>query len=158
MKVVGPIEFTEEEKAFARQINEAFPAETRADLFRSLKLPPELEGEPLFGDNYPAFDEGDIETGSTDVGDVSWITPLSMLSTTCFASGAPGHSWGVVATGRTSIAHKGMLHAAKIMALTAMDLYTDPEHLRKAREEFAAATRDHPYKNPLPAHAHLPLE
>ena len=55
-----------------------------------------------------------------------------MLSTTCFASGTPGHSWGVVATGRTSIAHKGMLHAAKIMALTAMDLYTDPEHLRKA--------------------------
>jgi aminobenzoyl-glutamate utilization protein B len=96
------------------------------------------------------MDEGHISTGSTDVGDVSWVTPLSELHAACFATGAAGHSWGVVATGAMSIGHKGMMHAAKIMAVAAMDLYTDPEHLRAARREFEEATRDKPYVTPLP--------
>ncbi len=150
MKLIGPIDFTPEEMDYARLINEAFPPEVRASLFRSLKLPAEMEGRPLLGENYPANDADDIETGSTDVADLSWITPVSMLSTTCFATGAPGHSWGVVATGRTTIGHKGMMHAAKIMALAAVDLYTDPVHLQKARAEFAQATRGKPYRSPLP--------
>jgi aminobenzoyl-glutamate utilization protein B len=109
-----------------------------------------VRGEPLIGANYPAWDEDHIGTGSTDVGDVSWITPLSMLNTACFATGAAGHSWGVVATGRTSIGHKGMMHAAKIMAVAAMDLWLDPAHLQKARKEFERQTKDRPYSTPLP--------
>jgi aminobenzoyl-glutamate utilization protein B len=73
-----------------------------------------------------------------------------MLSTAGFPIGAAGHSWGIVAASGTSTGHKGMLHAAKIMALSAMDLLVDPEHLRKAREEFEKSTREHPYKSPLP--------
>jgi aminobenzoyl-glutamate utilization protein B len=49
-----------------------------------------------------------------------------------------------------SIGHKGMMHAAKIMAVAAYDLYTDPRHLEAARQEFEAATKDNPYRSPLP--------
>jgi aminobenzoyl-glutamate utilization protein B len=157
MKVVGPIEFSDEERAYAQAINDAFPAEGPENLFKELRVPEELreladaaKGQPLVGENWPAMDEEHIQTGSTDVGDVSWITPLSELRTACFATGAAGHSWGVSATCGMSIGHKGMMHAAKIMALAAMDLYTEPEHLRRARAEFDAATRDHPYQTPLP--------
>ena len=73
-----------------------------------------------------------------------------MISTACFATGAAGHSWGVVATGGMSIGHKGMMHAAKVMAVAAMDLWLDPTHLQKAREEFERETADRPYITPLP--------
>jgi aminobenzoyl-glutamate utilization protein B len=157
MQVVGPIAFTEEEKAYAQEINQAYPEENSRDLFKHLKVPEEwkerteaLEGQPLLGENFPAMNEENIGTGSTDVGDVSWITPLSMLNTACFATGAAGHSWGIVATCGMSIGHKGMMHAAKIMAVAAMDVYADPEHLQKARQEFEAVTKEHPYRTPLP--------
>ena len=157
MQVVGPIAFTEDEKAYAREINQAYPEEDSRDLFEDLKVPEEwkerteaLKGQPLLGENFPAMNEENIGTGSTDVGDVSWITPLSMLNTACFATGAAGHSWGIVATCGMSIGHKGMMHAAKIMAVAAMDVYADPEHLQKARQEFEAVTKEHPYRTPLP--------
>lgn len=157
MQLIGPIEFTKEEKAYAQAINDAYPPENSKDLFKNLRVPSEwqdrvdeLDGQPLLGENFPAWNEDRIGTGSTDVGDVSWITPLSMLNTACFATGAAGHSWGVVATSGMSIGHKGMLHAAKIMAVAAMDLWLDPTHLQKAREEFERETENRPYTSPLP--------
>ena len=163
MQEIGPIPFTEDEIAFARQINEAFPPENPQKLFDHLRVPDafkalteSLKGQPLIGENLPSMDEDHIGTGSTDVGDVSWITPLSMLRTACFATGAAGHSWGITATGATGIGHKGMMHAAKIMALAAIDLFLDPAHLAKAREEFEQATQDQPYTTPLPEHVVAP--
>jgi aminobenzoyl-glutamate utilization protein B len=157
MELVGPIQFTEAERAYAQQINDAYPAEDSRDPFKHLRVPEEwaariepLKGQPLLADNFPAWDQDHIGTGSTDVGDVSWVTPVSMLNTACFATGAAGHSWGIVATSGMSIGHKGMMHAAKTMAVAAVDLYANPEHLRKARQEFTEATRDQPYQTPLP--------
>jgi len=92
-----------------------------------------------------------VETGSTDVGDVSWITPLSMLSTACFPTAAPGHSWAETAAAGTSIGHKGMMHAAKIMALVGIDLFSDPAHVERARKELAERTGGKRYRSPLPA-------
>jgi aminobenzoyl-glutamate utilization protein B len=150
MQEIGPIHFTEDEKTYAQAINDHYPEATVRDVWKSFGLPKQQLGKPLYGENYPSLDEGRIESSSTDVGDVSWITPLSMLSTACWASGAPGHSWGVVATGAMSIGHKGMLHAAKVMALAAMDLFTNPQYLEKAREEFLSETQNQPYRCPLP--------
>lgn len=75
--------------------------------------------------------------GSTDVGDVSWLTPTVQFNTATWTSCSPGHSWQNVSIGASSIGHKGMLYAAKILAATAADLYTDPALLQAAREEFA---------------------
>jgi len=74
--------------------------------------------------------------GSTDVGDVSWLTPTAQFSAATWPSGSPGHSWQNVSAGGTSLAHKGMLMAAKVLAAAASDLMTKPEILVQAREEF----------------------
>ena len=163
MKTIGPIEFSAQEMEFAQKINDQFPTEFLEEMLKDVKLPEELQGQvetlkslPLWGVNLPSLDEGEVMTGSTDVGDVSQITPLSMLSTACAPIAAPGHNWAYTAAVGSSIGHKGMMHAAKILALTAFDLYSDPVHLQKAREEFEKATQAQPYRNPIPAHVQPP--
>ena len=74
--------------------------------------------------------------GSTDVGDVSWLTPTAQFSAATWPSGSPGHSWQNVAVGKSGLAHKGMLMASKVLAAAAADLMTKPEILTEARAEF----------------------
>ena len=74
--------------------------------------------------------------GSTDVGDVSWCVPTAQINTSTFPAQAPGHSWQNVSCGRTSIAHKNMLLAGKVIAATAIDLMEKPEVLQAAKDEF----------------------
>lgn len=164
MQFIGPISFTEEENAFATDLNRSADPEGRADPFEPLSVPPDervhvadTKSHPVIGENFPAWDEATIGTGSTDVGDVSWITPLSMLRTTCFPTGAAGHSWAVVAAVGTSIGHKGMMHAAKIMAATALDLFAEPKHLSAAKEEHRRRTEGRPYRTPLPDETKPPV-
>lgn len=164
MEEIGPIQYTPEEKNFARAICRQFPTRSIAEILHSLNIPPDIQarlgkydGEPLIGENFPALDRGVISTGSTDVGEVSWITPLCMLYITCWAIGVPSHSWGVTAFTGTSIGHKGMLHAAKIMAISAVDLIEKPELLRQARDEFLQKTRQQPYRSPIPPDVQPPI-
>ena len=85
--------------------------------------------------------------GSTDVGDVSWLTPTAQFTTVTWTSGSPGHSWQNVAIGKSSIAHRGVLYAAKVMAGAAADIMEDPAVLQQIKEEFQAAVG--PYDCPL---------
>lgn len=78
--------------------------------------------------------------GSTDVGDVSWLTPTAQFQAVTWSSGAPGHSWQNVSQGKTSMAHKGLLYAAKVLAGAAADLMENPALLQKARAEFQEAS------------------
>lgn len=156
MREIGPISFTGEEMEFARLVNACFPGETRRGMLHAYHLPANYEDEPLFAENFPPLNEQYLETGSTDVGDVSWITPLSMLYTTCFPACTAPHTWGVTAASGMSIGHKGMLHAARIMALAAYDLFRDPELLKRVRAEFEQAVRANPYRSPLPESAQIP--
>jgi len=160
MELIGPIVYGDEEIAYAQKINDAYQrtnSEYIDDAIESLKPPADIVGildtyrdKPLVGENFPAVDENITKTFSTDVGDLSWVTPVSMLSTACYTTGAVGHSWGVVATGATPIGHKGMMHAAKITAVAAVDLYTDPDHLRRIRQEFERKTGASGYRCPMP--------
>ncbi len=77
--------------------------------------------------------------GSTDVGDVSYIVPTVMMMYASETIGTPGHSWQLVAQSRTAIMHDGMIHNAKVMALTALKLFENPELVDKAWEEFKAS-------------------
>lgn len=101
----------------------------------------------------PLYTGDDFNAGSTDVGDVSWQTPTAQLRTVCFAAGSPGHSWQNVSCGRTSIGHKGLISAGRVLALTAMRLYESPELLKAARDEFDRAARDG-YTCPIPDGEH----
>ena len=78
-------------------------------------------------------------TGSTDVGDVSYAVPTVGLRAATWVPGTPAHSWQAVACGGTEIGTKGMMVAAKTMAMTLLDLLHQPEKLKKAKAEFDAA-------------------
>jgi len=74
--------------------------------------------------------------GSTDVGDVSWAVPTAGFSTATWVPGTAAHSWQAVAAGGMSIGHKGMLLAARLLALTATELYTNPAVIKTAWKEM----------------------
>ena len=70
------------------------------------------------------------------MGDVSFTVPTVGMSAATWVPGTPAHSWQAVATGGTSIGNKGMMVAAKTLALTAEKLFSDPSIISKAKEEF----------------------
>ncbi|HBQ40362.1 MAG TPA: amidohydrolase, partial [Halieaceae bacterium] len=74
--------------------------------------------------------------GSTDVGDVSWVVPTTEMRAATWVPGTAPHTWQAIAAGGTDIGVKGMMVAAKTLALTAADLLQQPELLRAARSEF----------------------
>jgi aminobenzoyl-glutamate utilization protein B len=74
-------------------------------------------------------------SGSTDVGDVSWVVPTAGFTTACWVPGTTAHSWQAVAAGGTTIGRKGMVLAARVLAATAYDLFQTPDLLRDAKAE-----------------------
>ena len=80
--------------------------------------------------------EPGIGGASTDLGDISWRVPTVSMTAATWVPGTPAHSWQATAAGGTEIGIKGMMVAAKSMTLTAMDLFSDPSHVQKARAEF----------------------
>ena len=152
LEELGPIEFTEEEIAYGKAVASAFPADLRAFLLEQDDIPLDLIDAGLTGDVWPITDRGMVMPGSTDVSDVSWITPTAQITTATWALGIPGHSWAVTATGAMTIGHKGMLHAARVMAITGADAIADPGLIERAQEEFRNATDGKPYQCPIPPH------
>ncbi|WGV60946.1 M20 family metallopeptidase [Brevibacillus brevis] len=88
--------------------------------------------------------------GSTDVGDVSWITPTAQCTTACYVNGSTLHSWQWVSLGATSMAHKGMLHAGKVMASTAIDMLKKPKLIEQAKAELKQRLGGQKYVCPIP--------
>jgi aminobenzoyl-glutamate utilization protein B len=91
-----------------------------------------------------------VMPGSTEVSDVSQITPTGQLTTCCWPLGTPGHSWQIVASSGSSIGFKSMLLAAKALALAGLDLLTRPDLLAAAQAEFKRKQNGIPYVSPLP--------
>lgn len=105
----------------------------------------------------PLPKEGMVLPGSTDVGDVSWQTPVSQVMTACHALGTPFHSWQLVAQGKSGAAHRGMVFAAKTMAASAVSLFEDSELLQEARREFSSRIQRTPYACPIGPEVELPF-
>jgi aminobenzoyl-glutamate utilization protein B len=118
---VGGYEYTPEERAFAEKIQ------------ATLIAPSNLENTNMVA---PFRIEEKGNGGSTDVGDVSWVVPTAGMRAATWVPGTPGHSWQAVAAGGTSIGTKGMIVAAKTIALTAIDLFTDPSIMSAAKDEL----------------------
>lgn len=133
LRWLGPIAYTEEEEAFARALQTASGVEARG---MDTAIVP-LEGQ-------------EREGGSTDVGDVSWVTPTLHVSVATTPRGVPWHAWPVVAAGGMSIGHKGMLQAAKTLAATMVDLFEDEAARAAIRAEFEKKTRGFVYRPYIP--------
>jgi aminobenzoyl-glutamate utilization protein B len=139
-KLIGPPRFEKADLDLARQLQ----SQLRADF--GLK-----ETKPLNDtiEDLPAK-PGEPSAGSTDVGDVSWHVPTSGLNVVCFAAGSPGHSWQNVAAVGSPIGHKGLLVAAKVLALSAVDLLRDPTELEEAKKDFQERMKDRTYSTRIP--------
>jgi aminobenzoyl-glutamate utilization protein B len=118
---VGGITYTAEEKAFAEKISKSLGNE-------SLNIKVAETVQP-YKETAEAF-------GSTDVGDVSFTVPTAGLGTATWVPGTPAHSWQAVAAGGMSIGSKGMMVAAKTIALTAMDIFENPKTVEAAKKEL----------------------
>jgi aminobenzoyl-glutamate utilization protein B len=160
MREIGAPEYTEEELEFAGKIAETVPREQKRDALRKRKVPnwERYMDVDLVTDILDPWDEGEVSAGSTDVSDVSWNTPTMEFSTTAFVLGAPGHSWQHVACSGTSIGHKSLLFAAKVIAGSALDLITKQEMLKRAQDEFKDRMKGRKYKCPIPDELQPPLE
>lgn len=128
---VGGVNYTEAEIAFAKKIQPTMVAPV--DMATAAKIKP-----------LTYINEGN--SGSTDVGDVSYAKPTVGLRAATWVPGTAAHSWQAVASGGTEIGTKGMLVASKTMALTAIDLMSNPELIKKATEEFTKSIGDYKYK------------
>ena len=122
LKTVGGVTYDKTEEDFALKI---FPSLNRKDV--------NISDAALVK---PYADQSDEAFGSTDVGDISWLVPTAGISSATWVPGTAAHSWQAVAAGGMSIGHKGMMVAAKTMALTIMDCLVNPEMLKNAKLEL----------------------
>ncbi|MEI2385800.1 amidohydrolase [Breoghania sp. JC706] len=146
---LGPPQFDDQDREFAQAIRATLSPQDIRAAFGRFGLEPRMD-LPLADDILPRSRGLGTSIGSTDVGTVSWVVPtVQMRGATC-AVGTPAHSWQLVAQGKSGIAHKGMTHAAKVMAATAKALFEDPERISAAKADFAKRRAGRPFVNPLP--------
>ncbi len=138
MEELGGPKFDEEEKNFARQIEETLTPEQRAASMRrfSPEITPKAQGKAVSEWVMPYVFTNASLPFSTDVGDASWNVPTVQLMAATQALGTPGHSWQVVSQSCSAVGHTGMHYAAQVMALTGLRLLQEPELCEKAKEEL----------------------
>ena len=133
--LIGAPAFTEEDQAFAKEIQKNVGVEPKG---LSAKIEPFSLPEKSWG------------SGSTDVAEVSWLTPTTSLGVAFTPLGTPGHHWSAAACAGTPIAHKCLAVAAKVMAVSSLDFLTQPQTIQKMRDEWSARKKGREYKSPLP--------
>jgi len=122
LRVVGGYTYSETEKAFAEKIQKTFTT-----------TPPALSSTNTIGE-FKIVDGAGF--GSTDVGDVSWVVPTTGLSAATWVPGTAAHSWQAVAAGGTTIGDKGMMLAAKTLALSITEVMRTRYWLKMPGKNF----------------------
>ena len=153
---IGPPDFNAADLPFAKAIQATLSEDHIADTFRNVGRPvdPDLA---LCNFVAPLGVSAGVSLGSTDVGDVSWAVPTVQAWVATCAIGTPFHSWQLTAQGKSPAAHKGMVHAAKIMAMTGRDLIERPDLLAAAKAEHASHLAREPYCCPMPPEVMPPI-
>jgi aminobenzoyl-glutamate utilization protein B len=162
LKKIGPPKFDSSDKKFAREIQKSLPPNPMEGYMKL--VPPDLMdlakavlSQPLNRVVIPPVGRGQSLPGSTDVADVSWVTPLAEFTVACEVMGSPGHSWQNVATSGMNIGHKGMLTAAKVLTFSALEFMENTKLVEKAWKQFDKDHRENKYISPLPEGLKPPL-
>ena len=158
MHALGVPQYTDEELALARSLHDALesPEKTLAKISRLCGAKERAavlahQGEPMYAFIAPHTPtDSPLITVSTDAGDASWCAPTSQISVAAWAADTPAHTWQAVAIGKSSIAHKAMLYAGKVIGVTGALLMRDHALLAQAQEEFRVRTAATPYVCPIP--------
>ncbi|WP_029062939.1 M20 family metallopeptidase [Labrenzia sp. DG1229] len=157
MERLGAPEFDDMDRAFAEKIRTTLSEDNITVSFRrvGMEVDPELA---LCDFVVPLERQSEGGEGSTDVGDVSWAVPTVQARVATCAVGTPFHTWQLTAQGKAPAAHKGMTHAAKIIAGTAVDLFEDSEVLQRAIETHRTKLAKEPYDCPISKDVSPPLK
>lgn len=154
LKTIGAPRFREDELTFARELESKISPDTLKGTLKSYQLAREELGGILCNkilDEVGGLAKGTSRNSSTDLGDVSYITPTAQFTSCCMPLGVALHSWQCVASCGSGIGFRGMLLAAKTMALTALKLMVNPELVKSAFKEFNERTEGRKYRSPLVA-------
>ena len=149
IEAADPPDYDADDRAFAADLQATF--EEGAVPERLAELPDDVadrvRGESLFTEPVAPDEAG--SDGSTDVGDVSWITPTAQIRGPTWPVGTPGHSWQAVAA-NGDFAIEAVPFVATVLAGAVCDLLGDEDRLRAAQAKFAEATAGRDYTSPLP--------
>ena len=146
LEEVGGFQYTAEENHFAAELQRSLPPGSALDPGSNASIAPLRPFDP----HEPA--------ASTDVGDVSWNVPTIGFVAATFAPGVVPHTWQATACAGMSIGQKGMLVAAKALALTGVDLFSNPQLVQDARKDFAHQLAGKTYKSEIPDGQKPPLD
>jgi aminobenzoyl-glutamate utilization protein B len=156
---IGPVPFDEADIDFARKIQATFTDEAIKSSIRLYQIKKDVFSNDRIDGLTPLHiglrdfeGQSHFRAGSTDVGDVSRVTPTAQCWAPAWAIGTNPHTWQVVAQGRSPGAHKAMVHAAKTLAATGLDLATSTTLLEDAKAEWLEKMKDEPYVCPIPDH------
>lgn len=153
---LGPVPFDERDQIFAAEIRETLTRDDIADTFRRLDMKPDYD-MPLCTFVAPLDRLFVGGMGSTDVGDVSWAVPTVQARVATCAMGTPFHTWQLTAQGKEPFAHKGMIHAAKVMAATARATIQNDVLREAAKKAHAEHLAEFPYTCPIPEETRPPV-
>ena len=145
LEEVGGYALDADQKKFAEELQKTFKMDSPPSLVQTNEVQPLRKFDP----NQPA--------ASTDVGDVSWNVPTIGFSAATFVPGSAAHTWQAAATAGTSIGQQGMVIAAKAIALTAIDLFTDQALVQAAKDDFQKQTAGKSYYTAIPAQQKPPI-
>src|SRR6478735_4807408 len=154
---IGPPPFDDADRAAAAKFQATLTDEDIEAAYRRVGLPMQ-PGVSLCDRIVPLDAKSAPMMGSTDVGDVSWVVPTVQARGATYAIGTPGHSWQLTAQGKMPAAHKGMVHVAKVMAGTAVDVIQDEVLLARAKADHQARIGRNPYVCPLPDDLEPPVK
>jgi len=145
LEEVGGFRYTAEEKHFAEELQKSLPAGGAGELDSTTLVQP-LRRPDL-----------NAAAASTDVGDVSWNVPTIGFNTATFVPGVVPHTWQATATAGMSIGQKGMIVAAKALAATGADLFSNRQLVLDAKTDFGRQMEGKTYQSVIPAGQKPPL-
>lgn len=158
LETLAEFNFDAADRKFAAAIQGTLSPVDISASYRMFGAPEQDEPAILADRVLPLPAESQVLPGSTDVGDVSWKAPLSQCFTASHAIGTPFHSWQLVAQGKSGMAHRGMVLAAKAIARAGAELVEHPALLEEAQAEFQRRTSRTPYRCPIDHSVKLPFE
>lgn len=130
MKVIGTISYTEEEQNLVKAIqkNSGLP---------ETGLPTEI------------LEPKECGMGVTDSAEYSWKAPCGNF-TLAVAPGGGWHNWRVTTCVGSSIGMKAMVHAAKLLAISNIEVIQNPSLVENAQAELASRIKGQEYVALIP--------
>ena len=153
-KLGGP-KYTDEDKEFSAELKKNLPEGNTSDNILKLHgLTKEDVGgflsDKIVLTNQGPYARGNINYGTTDVADVSFIVPTAQIITATLPLTMNLHTWQSTACAGHPIGFKSMMLASKVLAMTGFDLLINPDLLKEAQDEFKKSMDGKKYISPLP--------